>query len=97
MRHHPINYTLVVTNTGAAYAKGVVIEDPALPAFMTNVAVSVTSNDNTVAWTVVSTNPLQVKVTTLPTGSNMTIQIEADATPHCADGNFTQRRDRSQP
>ena len=85
----PLTYTLVVTNTGTHVARGVVIDDPALPSYMTNVTVTVTSNDTSVTWSVISTNPLEVRVDTLPIGSSVTIEISADATPHCNSADFT--------
>jgi len=85
----PLTYTLVVTNTGTHVARGVVIQDPALPSYMTNVVVTVTSNDLSVTWTVVSTNPLEVRVDTLPIGSSVTVEITADATPTCNSADFT--------
>ena len=85
----PLTYTLVVTNTGTHVARGVVIDDPALPSYMTNVTVTVTSNDTSVTWSVISTNPLEVRVDTLPIGSSVTIEITADATPACNSDDFT--------
>jgi len=85
----PLTYTLVVTNTGTHVARGVVIDDPTLPSYMTNVGVTVTSDDLSVTWTVVSTNPLHVEVDTLPIGSSVTVQITADATPDCNSNDFT--------
>jgi uncharacterized repeat protein (TIGR01451 family) len=85
----PLTYTLVVTNTGTHVARGVVIDDPALPSYMTNVMVTVTSNDISVTWSVVSTNPLEVQVDTLPIGSSVTVEITADATPACNSADFT--------
>src|SRR5262249_25397968 len=85
----PLTYTLVVTNTGTHVARGVVIDDPTLPSYMTNVGVTVTSNEVSVTWTVVSTNPLHVEVDTLPIGSSVTVEITADATPTCNSSDFT--------
>ena len=56
---------------------------------MTNVTVTVTSNDTSVTWSVISTNPLEVRVDTLPIGSSVTIEITADATPACNSDDFT--------
>jgi hypothetical protein len=82
-------YSLVVRNDGDALAKGMVIEDPALPSFFSNVMVSVSSDTAGVTWEVVTTNPLKVKVPLLPRGASVTVEISADATSTCADPDFT--------
>jgi uncharacterized repeat protein (TIGR01451 family) len=84
-----LTYTIVASNTGTRTANGVVIEDVALPAYMTNVAVAVSSDDPGATWTVDATNPLDVKVDALPAGASVTIVLTADAAPTCSDGDFT--------
>ncbi|HJQ83751.1 MAG TPA: hypothetical protein VKA21_06740 [Candidatus Binatia bacterium] len=84
----PLTYTITVTNTGGL-AKGVVIEDVALPAYMTGATVTVTSNSGLVTWTVVSTNPLKVMVPHLPGGATVTVEVRVSAAPTCASANFT--------
>src|SRR6266849_1890324 len=85
----PVLYTIAVHNEGTGIARGIEIDDPALPGYMSNVSVSVSSDDPSVTWTVVSTNPLQVKVDRLPGGATVTVQLSADATPGCGVGDFT--------
>ncbi len=80
----PLTYSIVVTNQGQKVAKGVVIEDPAVPTYMSNVAASCSSADVTVTCSVASTNPLQVRVPKLPAGSSLTVTIVADASPTCS-------------
>ncbi len=85
-----VTYTIVVQNTHPTIAAtGVVIEDPALPSYLTGIGVSVSSNDMSVSWTVVSTNPLEVDVLSLPPGASVTVQITANASPTCNSNNFT--------
>jgi uncharacterized repeat protein (TIGR01451 family) len=81
----PLVYTVAVMNVGTAEAKGVVIEDIPLPAWMTNVSVVVASDDPSVTWTVVSPNPLFVKIPILPAGASVSVQIGTDASPTCSD------------
>jgi uncharacterized repeat protein (TIGR01451 family) len=84
----PVAYTITVRNDGPSPARGVVIEDPMLPAYLGNVAVSVGADDATVTWSVVSANPLEVRVPDLPVGKTVTLGIAADAAPDCNDGGF---------
>jgi uncharacterized repeat protein (TIGR01451 family) len=84
----PLTYTITVANTSAYPAKGVVIEDIALPAYMANVAADVSSDQSDATWTVESVNPLSVKVGVLKSGYTMTVVLSADATPAC-DPDFT--------
>ena len=83
-----LTYTILTYNAGLAPARGLVIDDIALPAFMTNPGLTVTSNDPAVTWTVVTANPLQIKVGNLPVGANVTIELATDATPSCSDADF---------
>jgi uncharacterized repeat protein (TIGR01451 family) len=85
----PLDYTITVANEGAGIAKGITVDDPMLPAYMTNVAVSVSADNPGAVWSVVTTNPLQVKIDTLPAGATLTIHLTADAHPTCGDGDFT--------
>jgi len=84
-----VTYTIAVRNAGNAIAKGVVIDDPALPAYLSNVQVSVSSDDASVTWMLVGTNPLEVKVPSIPMGATVTVTISADANPTCASTDFT--------
>jgi uncharacterized repeat protein (TIGR01451 family) len=84
-----LTYTIVASNTGTRTANGLVITDVALPAYMTNVAVAVSSDDPGATWTVVGTNPLDVKVNSLAAGTSVTVVMTADATPTCSNGDFT--------
>ena len=85
----PVAYTIAVRNDASVLARGVVIEDPTLPAYLTNPSVSVTADDGSVVWTVVSTNPLEVRVPDLPSGKTVTVTLAADAAPDCDDNGFT--------
>ena len=85
----PIAYTIAVRNDGPSFARGVVIEDPTLPTYLTNASASVAADDVNVSWTVVSTNPLEVRVPDLPNGKTVTVTLTADASPDCNDGGFT--------
>ena len=85
----PVVYTIAVQNEGTRAAKGLMIEDPALPDFFSNIVVTVSADDASVTWMVMSTNPLSVKVPVLPPGATITVQISADATPSCASADFT--------
>src|SRR5262245_43511692 len=78
----PVAYTITVTNPSAYPAKGVVIDDIALPAYMSNVTADV-STDADITWTVESVNPLLVKVPVLKAGRTVTITLSADAAPSC--------------
>jgi hypothetical protein len=84
-----VSYSIVVQNIGVRSAKGLVIEDPLLPAYVSNVQVDVTASDPSVTWEVVSTDPLKVKVPLLPIGASVTVTIKGDATPGCTDQDFT--------
>jgi len=81
-------FVVTVTNVGGP-AKGVTIDDPALPSFLGNVSVSATSSDPSVVPTVVSTNPIRVRANQLPAGATITMEISGDATPTCAADDFT--------
>jgi len=85
----PVTYTIVVGNDGPGIAKGIELTDPALPAFFSNVAVDVSSDDPSVTWMVVGENPLDLKIMTLPAGSTVTVHITADAHPTCSDPDYT--------
>src|SRR5207245_858667 len=69
--------------------RGIVIDGSAFPPYVGNVTVTVTSDDPSVTGTFVSTNPLEVRVPSLPGGASLTIQVTADAPPGCADSDFT--------
>src|SRR5436309_1987584 len=85
----PVAFTSTVHNDGPGIAKGVVIDNSTFPSFVHNVTVTVTSDDPSVTPTVVSSNPLQVRLPYLPSGATLTIQVSADATPGCGDSDFT--------
>jgi hypothetical protein len=77
-----------VTNVGAL-AKGITIDDPTLPSFLGNVSVTATSSDPTASPVVVSTSPVRVRADQLAAGATITVEISGDATPTCADEDFT--------
>jgi uncharacterized repeat protein (TIGR01451 family) len=83
-----IAYTIAVRNDGATNARGVVVEDPTLPSYLTNVGVSVSSDDPGATWTVVTQRPLLVRVPDLAIGKTVTVTIDADAAPGCNDNGF---------
>jgi len=85
----PVSYTIAVRNDGPALARGVVVEDPSLPSYMTGVSVAVSSDDASVTWTVVHTKPLEVRVPNLPLGKTVTVTMSGDAAPNCGNGSFT--------
>src|SRR5262245_19889798 len=85
----PVTYTIAVRNDGPGLARGVVIESPTLPSYLTNVNVSIAADDASGVWTVVGTNPLVVRVPDLPTGKTVTVTLAADASPDCGDNGFT--------
>ena len=89
-------FVVEVTNVGPL-AKGITIDDPALPSFLGNVSVSATSSDPSVVPTVVSTSPLRVRAEQLPAGASITVEITGDATPTCADEDFTNVAKRASP
>jgi uncharacterized repeat protein (TIGR01451 family) len=89
----PLAYTIAVKNDGAAVARGVVIEDPQLPAYLSSAMVSVSSDDPSVTWTVVDTMPLEVRVPNLPAGKTVSVQLAADASPTCGSNGFTNVAD----
>ena len=85
----PVTYTIAARNDGPAIARGLVIEDPQLPAYLSNVTASVAADDVDVTWTVIGTNPLRVRVPGLPVGKTVTVTLTADAAPDCDDNGFT--------
>ena len=84
----PLAYTIAVRNDGPGLARGVVIEDPTLPGYLSGLNVSVAADDASVVWTVVDTNPLRVRVPDLPIGATVTVTLAADASPDCDDNGF---------
>jgi hypothetical protein len=85
----PVSHTITVTNTGEAIAKGLWIEDTAFPTSLSGATVTVSSDNPTVTWTVVTANPLQVKVPRLPIGNSMTVRIDSTATLPCGAATVT--------
>jgi hypothetical protein len=81
-------FVVNVTNVGTL-AKGVTVDDPALPSYLDNVSVSATSSDPSVVPVVISTSPVRVRANQLPPGASITVEISGDATPTCADDDFT--------
>jgi hypothetical protein len=81
-------FVVDVTNVGTL-AKGVTIDDPALPTYLGNVTVTATSSDPSVVPVVVSTSPVRVRADHLPAGASISVEIMGDATPTCADEDFT--------
>jgi hypothetical protein len=83
-----LTYTIDVHNA-MGLAVGMAISDVPLPAFMTNVAVDVATDDPTATFTVESTNPLLVKFPSLAANRNVTVTISADAMAACNTTDFT--------
>jgi uncharacterized repeat protein (TIGR01451 family) len=82
----PVTYTIAVQNGGTRSASGVVVEDQAIPTFLTNVAVQVTTDDPDVVLPTPASLP--VKASTLGAGRHLTVEITRDATPSCTGGDF---------
>ncbi|HJQ83312.1 MAG TPA: hypothetical protein VKA21_04505 [Candidatus Binatia bacterium] len=85
-RTTPVVYTIAVRNDGGRPARGVLIEDPSLPTFLSTPVVTVSSDDPTLTFTVVGTDPLEVRVPELGSGRAVTVRVAADAMPDCGDG-----------
>ena len=83
----PVRYTIVVHNT-LGPASGTVVEDVPLPGFLGDVAVQATSDDPDAAPAVVSMNPLLVKVPSLASGKQVTVELTANAFPTCTTADF---------
>jgi hypothetical protein len=75
----PVALSLVVRNTGATMAGGLILRDAALPPLFTGVSVSTSD----AAAMVVSTNPLDVRLDHLPPGGTFTVRLDAQVTPAC--------------
>jgi uncharacterized repeat protein (TIGR01451 family) len=84
----PVTYTIAVQNAGVALARGVVIDDPSLPAYFGTPTVGVSADDASVTWTIVSTHPLEVRVPNLPAGKTVTVTLSATASPTCGDPTY---------
>jgi len=82
----PVVYSITVHNDGPAPAKAVAIEGAALPGYMGDPSLAVSSDDAIVE----SVNPLKVSVPLMPAGSTVTIELSADAQPGCGDDGFTE-------
>ncbi len=80
-----VTYTIGVHGTGGVEARGTILTAPALPAYLSGVTATVSGDAPEVTGTVVSANPLVVRVPRLPAGRTATVQIDADAAPSCAD------------
>jgi len=87
----PVVYTFTVHNDGPVAAKGVEIDGNALPSYMTNPSVDVSSDGGAVVATVQSANPLKVTVPTVPAGSTVTVRLSSDVRPGCGDADFTEQ------
>src|SRR5207244_11534748 len=70
----------------AAPAQAVAVGGAAIPGYMANVSLAVSSD----AAVVESMNPLKVSVPLMPAGSTVTIELTADAQPGCGDDSFTE-------
>jgi hypothetical protein len=84
-----VRYTFAVHDTGGADASGTILGASGLPAFLANLAAAVAGDGPDVTGTVVSTNPLEVRVPRLPPGRTATVTLDADATPTCTDTGTT--------
>jgi uncharacterized repeat protein (TIGR01451 family) len=80
----PVSYEVTVQNTGLVSATGVVIEDPSVPAFVTNVTVEGSASDPNLVVMLDSTSPARIKLPVLPVGATATMTISGTATATCA-------------
>jgi len=80
-----VGYTFAVHDTGTVDASGLVLTGSSLPPYLFNVSATVSVDAPDVTATLVSTSPLEVRVPRLPTGRTLTVRIDADAAPTCAD------------
>jgi hypothetical protein len=80
-----LDYTIAVHNTAAGPARGIVLTQPSLAPPVTFVSVSVSADDPGVQWTVVSQDPLEVRVPELPAGATFTVDVAGAARPGCSD------------
>jgi hypothetical protein len=87
--------TITVHNAGPIVARGITLTQPALAAPLTFVSTSVSADNPAAQWTVVSQDPLQLSIATLPAGATLTVQVVADARPGCSDvaGSLTASAD----
>src|SRR4029450_13850037 len=83
----PVTYTLDVHNA-MGLAVGMQISDVAFPSYLSNVMVSVSSDDPSATYMLDSTNPLLVKFPTLAANKNATVTITADAVAACGEPDF---------
>jgi hypothetical protein len=77
----PVALTLALRNTGGSVASGLVLRDAGLPPLFSGV--TVTTSDP--AAVVLSTNPLDVRLDRLATGSTFTVRVDARVTPACGE------------
>jgi len=75
----PVTYTLVVNNTGASTARGVVVSDTAFPSWLTINSVSTTMGNETH-----TTSTFEVRIDSFAAGASATITVNATASPNSA-------------
>jgi cysteine-rich repeat protein len=73
----PVTYTVVVTNSGAATASGVVVSDDAFPGWL-----SITSVSSTAGSVSFTASSFQVNIASLSAGASATITVNATASPN---------------
>src|SRR5262249_28177622 len=71
-------------NPGPRRANGVVIEDTALPSYMSNASAILVPSNPATSYTINSTNPLKVTVPSLAIGESVTVTMTASASPVCS-------------
>ena len=85
----PVRYTIALHDTGATDASGMILTGSQLPSYLSNIRATVSADAPDVAATIVSTSPIEVRVSRLPAGSTVTLRIDADASPTCSDASAT--------
>jgi uncharacterized repeat protein (TIGR01451 family) len=81
----PVTYTITVRNTGTLVARGVLVTQTALAAYLSAPTVSVSADDPNAVPTVSTQSPLVVRVPSLPPGATVTIHLDTSAKPGCTD------------
>jgi putative metal-binding protein/slime mold repeat-containing protein len=81
-----VAFTIALHGSGRT-ARGVELTQPALPAPLVSLTgVTVSADDRSVTWTVVSQDPLDVRIPSLPPTATLTVEIDGDTRLGCTDG-----------